>query len=53
MNIKGVLKHNEDWLIEQRQHEIARLESVLRNPRATQTEIRIAMDMLKFTREGR
>jgi hypothetical protein len=34
------------WIIEQRKHEIARLQAILRNPKATNEEKQIATDML-------
>jgi len=44
---------NLDWITEQNNREVARLEALLRNPLATRTEIRIAKDMLAFRREVR
>lgn len=35
------------WEIEQRKHEVNRLQRILRNPSATSEELRIARDMLR------
>lgn len=40
------------WKIEQRKREIARLESILRNPQATEDEKQIASDMLAYWKEA-
>lgn len=45
------IEQNEDWMREQREHEINRLEAILRNPDATETEKSVARDMLKTYEE--
>jgi|HubBroStandDraft_1064217.scaffolds.fasta_scaffold00161_14 t-SNARE complex subunit (syntaxin) len=41
------LTANTDWIREERNYEMARLQAILRNPRATQEEIAIAINMLR------
>ena len=41
------LEQNADWLLEQRNHEVQRLQGILRNPRATELDKSVAQDMLK------
>lgn len=38
--------NNHDWLVEERNHEVARLRAVIDNPKATETERNVAKDML-------
>lgn len=40
--------NDRDWLKEQREHEINRLEAILRNPTATTDDRRIATDQLSY-----
>lgn len=39
---------NHDWLVEERNHEVARLQAILDNPQATEEEKRVANDMIQM-----
>jgi hypothetical protein len=51
--MKYPIEQNSDWLTEQQAYEIVRLEAILRNPSATQTDRTVATEMLKSIREVR
>lgn len=38
----------QSWLVEERNHEVTRLQSILDNPQATAEEKRVAGDMIKM-----
>lgn len=40
------VEHNHDWLVEERNHEMTRLQSIIENPQATNDERSVAKDML-------
>jgi hypothetical protein len=45
------LSVNRAWLTQQREHEIGRLEAILRNPMATDTDLAVAQDQLAYWRQ--
>jgi hypothetical protein len=45
------VQQNQDWLIEQWNREARRLDAIIRNPQATEEEIRVAETMLDFVRK--
>jgi hypothetical protein len=42
------LAQNREWLLAEREHEMLRLQAVLRDPRRTAEDVRIATEQLKF-----